>query len=153
METVIGIDPGLKGGIAVVKEGTLADLYDMPVVPRVKGKGMQVNGYELAEIIGKQDKYDSIVKIENVHSMPGQGVSSTFKFGESFGIIIGVCQALSLKMEFITPSVWKRKAGLIGKDKDVARTLSIQRHPSWAGQLKLKKHGGRADAILIAEFG
>jgi crossover junction endodeoxyribonuclease RuvC len=76
-----------------------------------------------------------------------------FRFGESVGVVLSVCGALQLPVSWVRPGHWKRKAGLIGKDKGAARTLAIQLHPEVADLLTRKKDIGRADAVCIARFG
>jgi crossover junction endodeoxyribonuclease RuvC len=151
---IIGIDPGQTGAIAAMENGELVGLHDMPTSSRIHGKGQQVNPSELASILMEmRDARPAVVFLETVAAMPGQGVSSTFHFGESVGIVLGVCGALGLQVRRVRPQYWKKKAGIIGKDKDTARTLAIQSHPDFSDMLKLKKHHNRAEAILIAQFG
>jgi len=145
---IIGIDPGVTGALAVINKGEVEALHDMPTMAGTKNK-KQVNGYELCRLI-EINKPD-LVMIEKVHAMPGQGVSSMFNFGKSAGIIEGVCAGLGVPIEFVTPQSWKKKFSLIGKDKDSARTLAIQKHPFIAEHLSRKKDIGRADAIFIAQ--
>ena len=85
--------------------------------------------------------------------MPGQGVSSTFRFGEALGVVLGVLGALQIPVSWASPVRWKKAAGLYGKDKDAARTLALQLHPEAGDMLTRKKDIGRADAICIAHFG
>lgn len=143
---IIGIDPGISGALAVISED-VSGIFDMPVMSSSKGKN-QINPYELADIL-RFEMPDKVV-IEKVSAMPGQGVTSMFSFGKSVGIIEGVCAALGLPVEFLTPQSWKKKAGLIGKDKDYSRTMAIQKYPEFAPRLSRKKDVGRADAIHIA---
>lgn len=151
---VIGIDPGQTGAIAVIKNGAVTHLHDMPVSARIYGKGQQVNGGELASLLMEaRDGKPCIVLLEAVSAMPGNGGSSMFRFGESVGVVMGVCGTLQLPVHWIAPSIWKKRAGLTGKDKDAARTMAIQMFPGVADQLTRKKDVGRADAILIAHFG
>ena len=150
----IGIDPGQTGAIAAMENGKVVSLYDMPTSVKTHGKGKEVNPYELASILmeikeGKEAK----VLLEQVGAMPGNGGTSMFGFGDSFGVIRGVCGALQLPVTRIRPNTWKKKAGLIGKDKDASRTLAINLHPEVSDQLTRKKDNGRSDAICIAEFG
>jgi len=93
------------------------------------------------------------VAIEALSALNRNGAASMFRFGESVGVVLGVCGALQLPVRWIRPSHWKRKAGLIGKEKDAARTLAIQLHPEISGKLTRKKDIGRADAVCIAHFG
>jgi hypothetical protein len=151
----LGIDPGMSGAIAVVADGEPTQFIDMPTMARPKS-GNEINTAELsARLRGLLQQYSGayvIAILENVHAMPGQGVSSTFRFGESFGCIKGVLGALAIPYKMVEPTVWKRKFGLLGKEKDFARTNAIQMFPSIAGHLARKKDGGRADALLMARW-
>ena len=145
----IGIDPGNTGAIAVIDDtNSVVELHDMPLM--ANGKKQQVNPAALAEMLAPWRGY-AVVRVERVSAMPGQGVSSMFNFGMGFGVIQGVVAALGMPVELVTPQSWKKKANLIGKDKDNARTLAQQLYPS--ASLARKKDIGRADAILIARFG
>jgi crossover junction endodeoxyribonuclease RuvC len=149
-----GIDPGAtSGALALLKDDLSAvEILDMPT--ELNGKKQEINTVELGKILAKWcRKYEGnlVIYLEAVHSMPRQGVSSSFGFGDSFGCIRGVCGALQIPLIRITPQKWKRTAGLIGKPKDAARTLAQQLYPEQ--NLSLKKHVGRADALLIARFG
>ena len=150
----IGIDPGQTGAIAVLADGAFAGFYDMPTVARPAG-GQQVNGAELAaqlrEIRAAHPGAHVLAVLERVSAMPGQGVSSMFRFGESFGVVKGVLAAMGWPLHSVSPAAWKRRCGLIGADKDCARTLAIQLFPAAAGGLTRKKDVGRADALLIAD--
>lgn len=153
---IIGIDPGNTGAIAVLAEGgRLIAIHDMPLM--ANGKKQQVNPSELTNILREYltGRYElavgPTVHLERVSAMPGQGVSSMFNFGMGFGVIQGVVAALGIPVKLVTPQSWKKRAGLIGKDKDNARTLAQQLYPS--APLGRKKDIGRADAILIAKFG
>ena len=151
----IGIDPGISGAIAAIDDhDNVILLRDMPAMPRLHGKGEMVNGAELASIImDARAGNDSIVYLEQVAAMPGQGVTSMFHFGESVGIILGVLQTLQCRYVMVKPQRWKGLAGLSRLDKDAARTLAIQLFPSISDKLTRKKDIGRADALLIAMFG
>lgn len=151
----IGIDPGQTGCVAVLADGEFAGFIDMPTMPRPAG-GNQINGTELAaalrEIRTRHPGADVLACLEQVSAMPGQGVSSMFRFGEGFGVVQGVLATLGVPVVMVHPQRWKKAASLIGKDKDVARTVAIQRFPGAADQLKRKKDIGRADALLIAQW-
>lgn len=158
---IIGIDPGQTGALAFYDHGKIVAVIDMPVMARTHGKGQQVDPYALATLIMANHGHFGMAILEEVGARPakkstgengGQGVSSAFNFGDSFGAVRGVLGALQIPIERITPNTWKRKAGLVGKDKDAARTLAIQLHPEVADQLTRKKDIGRADAICIAHF-
>ena len=150
---IIGIDPGQTGALAFYDSGKIVAVVDMPVMARTHGKGQQVDPYALATLIMANRGHLGEAVMEQVSAMPGQGVSSTFNFGESAGIVKGVLGALQIPLRMVTPQKWKKNAGIAGKDKDAARTLAIQQHPEVADQLTRKKDVGRADAILIAYFG
>jgi crossover junction endodeoxyribonuclease RuvC len=92
-----------------------------------------------------------VAVVERVASMPKQGVASTFKFGMSVGIIHGVLLSSGVPLELVTPSMWKKGMKLTGTDKDAARALAIRLYPTVQG-LHLKKHQGRADALLLGRF-
>lgn len=150
----IGIDPGQSGAIALLRAGSVVGLLDMPTVPRLHGKGQQIDPYALSTwMLEHTAGHDARAVIEAVSAMPGQGASSMFRFGESLGVVLGVCGALTLPIQWVRPADWKRRAGLLRKNKDAGRTLAIQMHPEVADQLTRKRDIGRADAILIARFG
>ena len=153
-KVTIAIDPGQTGAIATMQDGKVITLYDMPTSSRLHGKGLQVNAYALSSLLleAKAGKEASVL-VEAVSAMPGQGVTSMFRFGESLGVVLGVCGALQLPIQWVRPVAWKKAAGLSKKEKDAARTLAIQLHPEVSDQLTRKKDCGRADAICIAHFG
>lgn len=151
IETKIGIDPGLSGGIAIVEDSGI-QLFDMPVMahPWAKKKRI-VDGFALMELLQNYARLSTVrVTVELVHSMPRQGVSSTFTFGQSVGAVIGIVQAMGFSLNMVRPQAWKSKCGLINHDKDASRVLAIQLYPHLAEELKLKKHNGRSDALFIA---
>lgn len=147
---IAGIDPGQTGAIAFydTDEQRVLEVFDMPTMARLHGKGQEVNSGELSSIL--RDYWPARVHLEAVSAMPKQGVSSTFRFAEGFGAIKGVLGALVIPYFLYTPHKWKQGHGLSKKDKDAARTLAINRHPEIADQLSRKKDCGRADAILLA---
>ena len=144
----IGIDPGLSGAIAFVSDERI-ELFDMPIIvcPWATKKKM-VDGYALMNML--KGELNARINIELVHSMPKQGVASTFTFGQSYGTVLGIVQAMGIGYNLVRPQAWKSKCGLIGKDKDASRILALQMYPHLAEQLKFKKHHGRADALFIA---
>lgn len=146
----MGIDPGLRGAIAVLDENLkLITVFDMPVMRLSKSKN-QVNAAELSKLIKDFSKNPVTAHLEEVHSMPGQGVSGVFSFGTSYGIVQGILAALGIPVVLVSPVRWKTRAGLRGKEKDMCRTLMQRLYPD--AELNLKKHIGRADAIAIARF-
>ena len=151
---VLGIDPGQTGAIAAFDGERIEAVIDMPTMTRLHGKGQQVDPYTLATaLIDLCAGREATAVLEAVSAMPGQGVTSTFHFGESVGVVLGVLGALQIPVRMVTPAKWKKAAGLLGRDKDAARTLAIQLHPEVADQLTRKKDTGRADAVGIARFG
>jgi len=153
---VIGIDPGISGSICFFQDGKIMDVVEMPTMTEGKKNKKQVNGSqifnEISERIKKIDKIDIKVIIEQVSAMPGQGVTSMFNFGQSYGILKGICSAMQLPMYFVRPSKWKKYFNLINSEKDASRTRAIEIFPYFSGQLSRKKDSNKADAILIASF-
>ena len=153
---VIGIDPGISGSICFLQNGRIIDVIEMPTMTDGKRNKKQVNGSqifnEISERIKKLDKNDIRVIIEQVSAMPGQGVTSMFNFGQSFGILKGICSAMQLPMYFVRPAKWKKYFNLINSEKDASRTRAIEIYPYFSSQLSKKKDSNKADAILIASF-
>ena len=153
---VIGIDPGISGSICFFQDGKIIDVVEMPTMTDGKKNKKQVNGSqifnEISERIKKMEKRDIKVIIEQVSAMPGQGVTSMFNFGQSFGILKGICSAMQLPMYFVRPAKWKKYFNLINSEKDASRTRAIEIFPYFSGQLSRKKDSNKADAILIASF-
>ncbi len=151
---IIGIDPGLSGAIAVLDNNKVLKIYDMPVMAEGKKNKRQLNSAQLVNIIKEniENREETNVVVEQVNAMPGQGVTSMFNFGQTFGAIKGVCAALNLPIFFIRPSKWKKYFELINSSKDSSRTKAIEMYPSIANQLAKKKDVNKSDAILIARF-
>ena len=151
---VIGIDPGLSGAIAILEDKKVLNILDMPVMTEGKKNKRQINSAQLVNIIKKNiHKTDEIsVVVEQVNAMPGQGVTSMFNFGQTFGAIKGVCAALELPIFFIRPSKWKKHFELINSSKDASRTKAIEMYPSLSDKLSKKKDVNKSDAILIARY-
>ena len=153
---IIGIDPGISGSICFFQDGKIVDVVEMPTMTEGKKNKKQVNGSqifnEISEKIKKLDNKEIKVVIEQVSAMPGQGVTSMFNFGQSFGILKGICSAMQLPMYFVRPVKWKKYFNLINSEKDASRTRAIEVFPYFSGQLSRKKDSNKADAILIASF-
>ena len=151
---IIGIDPGVSGGISVLENKKVIDVFEMPTMIDGKKNKKQVNGAQVSNIIkeniGKEK--DIIVVVEHVNAMPGQGVTSMFNFGQSFGVIKGICSALSLPIYFVRPTKWKKHFNLIKTNKDASRTKAIEVYPEISSKLHRKKDSNKADAILIARY-
>ena len=153
---IIGIDPGISGAICFLHDGQIIDVFDMPVMNDGKKNKRQINSSQIFNEISKiRDKFinETIsVVIEQVSAMPGQGVTSMFNFGQSFGAIKGICAAMQLPMYFVRPAKWKKYYNLINSEKDASRTRAIEIFPYFSSQLSKKKDSNKADAILIASF-
>ena len=150
---IIGIDPGLTGALAAIHPAGNIDFHDTPILKL--GKKNTCNPSAMSALLREYQGSTEglLVGIEKIHSMPGQGVASTFTFGEGYGIWLGILAALAISHELITPQAWKK--GMMdgqAKDKDGSRLIALRLFPESAEQLKLKKHHGRADAVLIAEY-
>ena len=153
---IIGIDPGISGSICFFENGKVLEVIEMPTMTEGKKNKKQVNGSqiynEISKRINNNEKQDIRVIIENVSAMPGQGVTSMFNFGQSFGILKGICSAMRLPMYFVRPAKWKKYFNLINSKKDASRTRAIEIFPYFSSQLSKKKDSNKADAILIASF-
>tara|TARA_B100000886_G_C20327070_1_gene450718 strand:+ start:7 stop:498 length:492 start_codon:yes stop_codon:yes gene_type:complete len=152
---IIGIDPGISGSICFFEDGKIVDVVVMPTMTEGKKNKRQVNGSQIYNEILKRikiEKKNVRVIIEQVSAMPGQGVTSMFNFGQSFGILKGICSAMQLPMYFVRPAKWKKYFGLINSEKDASRTRAIEMFPYFSSQLSKKKDSNKADAILIASF-
>ena len=153
---IIGIDPGLSGSICFFEDGKILDVIEMPTMTEGKKNKRQVNGSQVYNEISKRieqvDKKDIKVIIEQVSAMPGQGVTSMFNFGQSYGILKGMCSAMQLPMYFVRPAKWKKYFSLINSEKDASRTKAIEIFPYFSSNLSKKKDSNKADAILIASY-
>ena len=151
---IIGIDPGVSGAICILTDGMITEIYEMPTMIDGKKNKKQVNGAEVTNIINKElvNEKDINVVIEHVSAMPGQGVTSMFNFGQSFGVLKGICAALKLPVHFIRPVKWKKHFNLINTEKDASRTKVIEVFPYISSKISKKKDANKADAILIARF-
>lgn len=153
---IIGIDPGISGSICFFEDGKIVDVVEMPTMTDGKKNKKQVNGSQIYNEILKRtkriDKKDIKVIIEQVSAMPGQGVTSMFNFGQSFGILKGICSAMQLPMYFVRPAKWKKYFSLINSEKDASRTKAIEIFPYFSSNLSKKKDANKADAILIANY-
>ena len=153
---IIGIDPGISGAICFFQNGEISDVIDMPSMADGKKNKRQINSQqvfnEVSERIINIPKKEIIVVIEQVSAMPGQGVTSMFNFGQSFGVLKGICSAMQLSMYFVRPAKWKKYYGLIKTEKDASRTKVIEIFPYISSKLSKKKDSNKADAILLANF-
>ena len=151
---IIGIDPGLSGAIAILENNKVLNIFEMPVMSEGKKNKRQLNSAQLVKLlkdnISKNEEVSVIV--EQVNAMPGQGVTSMFNFGQTFGAIKGICAALSLPIFFVRPSKWKKHFELINASKDSSRTKAIEMYPLLSNDLSKKKDVNKSDAILIARY-
>ena len=161
MKAIIGIDPGLDGALCYLGNDMNILFFDVPTLEIRSGKKKKreynINAmanafYRLPDDVVNDQSI--IVVLEKIHSMPGQGVRSMFSMGEGFGIWKGLVAGLGMRLELVTPQAWKKEMmDGSGKDKDASRQKAIQLFPKIADNLSRKKDHGRADALLIAEYG
>ena len=146
---VVGIDPGVTGGLAVVHGRELIALYDMPTLTDPNG-----------DLLWKHEPHLVVIEMDNaMPSVPGKngqrrtmGAQSAFNFGRGLGVVETAAQVLGSRTQFVLPKVWKRAAGIKpNSNKDTARTIALQLHPE--ADVHLKRDIGKADALLIAIFG
>ncbi len=151
---IIGIDPGLSGAIAVLENNKVLNIFDIPVMSEGKKNKRQLNSALLVNLLKENiNKEEEVaVVVEQVNAMPGQGVTSMFNFGQTFGALKGICAALELPIFFVRPSKWKKHFELINSSKDASRTKAIEMYPKLSNQLSKKKDVNKSDAILIARF-
>ncbi|NDA22185.1 MAG: crossover junction endodeoxyribonuclease [Proteobacteria bacterium] len=150
---LVGIDPGISGAISILREGNISMVVDMPTMTEGTKSKKQINAAELANILTKENiSHDDRVILENVSAMPGQGVTGMFSFGQSFGVIKGVCAALKLPVILVRPVKWKKHFNLLNSEKDASRTKVIETYPYISSELSKKKDANKADAILIAKY-
>ena len=151
---IIGIDTGLSGAIAILDGLKIFDMFDMPVMSEGKKNKNQLNSAQLVNIIKGHilSNDDTFVIVEQVSAMPGQGVTSMFNFGQTFGAIKGICAAMNLPIFYLRPAKWKKHFELINASKDASRTKVIEMYPSISDRLRRKKDVNKADAVLIARY-
>ena len=156
----LGCDPGQSGAIALLNKNVLVGIWDMPAVPKTTGKGNEISAQLLVEIFTEimtyvRSDHNTEVQaiIEVVRAMPGQGVTSSFSFGRSLGVIEGGIAAHRIPINYVRPQVWKKHFGLLKKEKDASRGLVLAKYPDKAHLFKRKKDVDRSDAVLIALYG
>lgn len=151
----IGIDPGKAGAVAVI-DGYDVKLYDTPVA-KIKDSKNDYIPNAMADIISKHvhNSYEVFVVLEKVHAMPGQGVSSMFSFGRGLGLWEGILATLRLPYVMVAPQTWKKAmlADMPKDNKDSSRIVATRLFPNATDMLKRKKDDGRAEALLMAEYG
>ena len=133
MMLIIGIDPGISGSICFFQNGKILSVIEMPTMTEGKKNKKQVNGSqifnEISNMLEKNENKEIRVVIEQVSAMPGQGVTRMFNFGQSFGILKGICSAMQLSMYFVRPAKWKKYFNLLNSEKDASRTKAIEIFP------------------------
>ena len=155
---IFGIDPGISGAISVLENKKVLEVFDMPTMIDGKKNKRQVNGAQVSNIFkekinkDKDKEKEVVIVVEHVNAMPGQGVTSMFNFGQSFGVIKGICSALNLPIYFVRPTKWKKHFNLIRTHKDASRTKVIEIYPEISNKIYRKKDSNKADAILIARY-
>jgi len=151
---IIGIDPGITGAISVLENKKVIEVHETPTMIDGKKNKRQVNGAQITNIIKEiiSNNKEVVVVVEHVNAMPGQGVTSMFNFGQSFGVIKGICSALGIPIYFVRPTKWKKHFNLIKTNKDASRTKVIEIYPEISSKLSRKKDSNKADAILIAKY-
>ena len=151
----MGIDPGVSGAIAIFEGTNLLDAFDVPVIETQSGKKKKRRISPEMLVAEIEDHIDHLAKvyIEDVHAMPGQGVTSMFAFGEAAGLIRGVCAGLKVPVCLIYPITWKRGMKLQGAGKDASRAMAARLWPDKAGLFKRQRDDGRAEAALLAHYG
>lgn len=165
---IISIDPGLTGAIALLSDpDTVVKVWDMPVMTAIQGKGNVVNPHLLADIIKETVELGgSSAYVEAQHAMVKQSSTDGFKQGTGYGVIQGVLAYADLPIKIVTAKKWKGYHCLsrshvkqrLGREpsysefKDAARLMALECFPDQAENLKLKKHDGRADSMMIGRF-
>jgi hypothetical protein len=143
--TIVGIDPGITGGLACIHSGKLVAVESMPVHDgRADGMGID----ELLTLWEPDAVY-----VESTQPMPRNGSIASFSLGLNTGIVVGAVTANRFRLVRVKPQAWKRKMGLIGKDKTASRGLARELFPEFGDRFKLVKHDGLAEAALIARYG
>ena len=151
---IFGIDPGVSGAISILEDKKILEVFEIPTMIDGKKNKRQINGSQVVNLMKKylNGTKEVIVVAEHVNAMPGQGVTSMFSFGQSFGIIKGICAALNLPIYFVRPAKWKKHFDLLKTHKDASRTKAIQIYPEISEKISKKKDSNKADAILIARY-
>ena len=146
---IIGIDPGLSGAIAILENNQVINIFEIPVMSEGKKNKRQLNSALLVSLLKENinNSEEVAVVVEQVNAMPGQGVTSMFNFGQTFGAIKGICAALDLPIFFVRPSKWKKHFELINSSKDSSRTKAIEMYPKLSNQLAKKKDENKSEAI------
>ena len=148
----VGIDPGLTGAVAFLRNGEYYSLFDIPTT--LKGSGsvkqeVEPGGLKRMFLERLEGREDVAIALERVSAMPGQGSSSVFSFGDTYGCCRSVASLTGHPLHLVTPTTWKKHFGL-GRDKEESRALASRLFPG--AELHLKKHADRAEALLMAHW-
>jgi crossover junction endodeoxyribonuclease RuvC len=151
---VLGIDPGIHGGLAVVEviDGAapvLVEAIDVPIVGDAAKARVDVAAAR--NFINAHKPALALVEI--AQPMPRQGSSSGFRYGRATGALEAAVVLCGVPVEFVAPAVWKRYWKLPGKDKERARQLALERFPAAHAMLARKRDHGRSEAALLALYG
>lgn len=152
---LIGLDPGAVSGAygVLTRDGRYVACGDLPTTPLGRAGRLQVSPPLLAALLRALGPPDTLAAVvEAAQPMPRQGVSSSYRYGTAYGILLGVLGALGIPYTTVAPARWKRAVGL-GPHKDAARTRALQRWPAAAAQLTRQRDHGRAEALLLAAYG
>lgn len=158
---VIGIDPGITGALALVRShGQLVELLDVADMPTATVKTNRISkshiiAPQLTSLLSQwrvSTETTPDVVLEDVHAMPGQGVTSMFRFGHALGLVEGVVSGLGLPLHKVPPREWQTMVR-VRSDPDAGRLRASQLFPTRAGLFTRKKDHNRADAALIAYAG
>lgn len=139
---IVGVDPGTTGALALLVDGRLTEIADMPVL------GKRVQGNQVADLL--REWAPDVVVVEDLHAMP-RGSIASFSLGWSCGVVVAVVQTLSHPLVRLRATEWKKQLSLVGKDKSASRLLASELFPNAVEQFKRVKDDGRAEAALIAE--
>jgi len=155
-DIILGVDPGLSGAICFFnpQENKIEHVDNFPLRPVKSSKTnkKEIDLYNLQILVARFAARTMFAVIEKVNAMPGQGVTSMFRFGESYGQIQGLVSAFEIPITFITPAVWKPMLGL-SRDKNESRALACKLFPASQSEFKRKKDDGKAEAALLARYG
>ena len=148
----VGIDPGLTGAVAFLRNGEYVALFDIPTT--LKGSGsvkqeVEPGGLKRMFLERLEGREDVAIALERVSAMPGQGSSSVFSFGDTYGCCRSVASLTGYPLHLVTPTTWKKHFGL-GRDKEESRALATRLFPG--AELHLKKHADRSEALLMARW-
>jgi crossover junction endodeoxyribonuclease RuvC len=146
---IIAFDPGLNGSAAVLSREGLVVADDLPTIGDAKQR--RIDAANLADLIREHGPYRLAI-VEQVSAMPGNGAASMFRFGESFGTILGILGAIAIPVRLVTPTQWKKQMRL-DSSAETSRARAIETWPHHAGLFARKKDHNRAEAALLALWG